>query len=385
MNISPAIRVAILAAVALTGLSACSDKGKLREPAKLTSINNPGVKLDTVWSERLGKGADDRPSGLRPALESDALFVAETGGKVFALDPATGARRWETASKARIISGPTALGDLVLVGTLDAEVIAFKRADGKEAWRAKASSEVLAAPAGDGNTVVARSTDGRVYGFNSADGKRLWSFDRSEPTLTLRGLSSPVVDGNRVFIGMDNGHLACVNLATGEAIWEQVISTPNGRSELERLTDIDASMLSTDDGLLVASYGGDVALVNPSDGEAKWKRAIKSDAGMALGQGNVYVSDADGVVWALDAASGAAVWKNESLKFRHLSPPAFFAGYAVVADYDGYVHFLNIKDGSFAGRERLSWHAVAAPMVASETMLYVQNLEGKLTALRVVK
>lgn len=366
--------------LALAAAVGCADKGKLREPTELADFQST-VEVDRSWSSSIGDGADGRPSGLKPALEADGLFVAELGGRVAALDPATGRARWENATKARVISGPSVIGNIVVVGTLDAEVLAFSRADGKLLWRSKASSEVLAAPSGEGDIVVARSIDGRIYGLSAADGSRLWSFDRTEPNLTLRGLSSPMVDGNRVFIGMDNGRIIAVNIANGEPVWEQPVSTPNGRTELERLTDIDANLLGTPYGVLVASYGGDVALVEPGDGEARWKRSIRSDAGMAVGKGNVYVSDADGVVWALDAESGAAAWKNESLKFRGLSPPAFFGGYVVVADYKGYVHFLKASDGTQAARIRAGSEPVSSPMVASETALFIQNVDGRITAL----
>ena len=369
--------IALLAVVA----AACSTKVKVREPAKLVDIAKPTVQVKEVWSRRIGKGADGRPLGLRPLLETDALFVAESGGHVMALDPATGRERWKVNLKARVSAGPSVVGDLVLVGTLDAEVIALKRADGTPVWREQLSSEVLAAPAGEGNVVVARTVDGRTFGLSTTDGKRLWSFDRTVPTLTLRGISSPLIEGNRVLLGMDSGRLAAVNLADGAPLWEQPISVPSGRTELERLADIDAQLISTLDGVLVASYGGDVTLIDVADGESRWRRAIKSGAGLAEGGSNVYVSDADGVLWALDAASGAAVWKSEALQYRRLSPPVFFKGYAVVADYEGYLHFFNAADGSLAGRTRVGRDPVLSPMVATDTTLYVLNVEGRLEAL----
>ena len=375
-------RVALLGLVAAVGLAACSNKAKVREPAKLTEIASPRLKLETDWTRSIGDGAEGRASGLRPLLEADALYAAEAGGDVYALDPVSGKELWRSRTKARVISGPSVVGDLVLVGTLDAEVIALKRADGSPRWRGRASSEVMAPPAGDGEVVVARSVDGRAYGLSVKDGSRLWSFDRTEPNLTLRGLSAPLIDGNTVLLGMDNGRLAAVRLNDGQPIWEQPISAPSGRTELERLTDIDAALLPSDDGVLVASYGGDVALIEPGNGESRWRRAIKSYAGLAIGAGNAYVSDADGVIWGLDLATGAAAWKNESLQYRRLSPPAFFAGHVVVADFDGYVHVLDPKDGALVARTRAGGDPVLAAPVVSGERLYLLNAEGRLTALK---
>lgn len=361
--------------------AACSSKVKLREPTELVDIEKPALRLIDTWSRSVGKGADGRPTGLRPLMESDALFVAELGGSVMALDPANGRERWVSKLKARISAGPSVVDDLVLVGTLDGEVIALKRATGDLLWRTAVSSEVLAPPAGAGDVIVVRSVDGRAFGLSAADGKSLWSFDRTVPTLTLRGNSPPLIDGNRVLLGLDSGRLAAVQLRDGAPLWEQAISVPSGRTELERLADIDAQLVDTLDGVLVASYGGDVSLLDPVDGDSRWRRAIKSGTGVATGGSNVYVSDADGIVWALDAASGAAVWKSEALKYRRLSPPAFFKGYAVVADYKGYLHFFDPADGKIVGRTRVGSDPILAPMVATDSKLYVMNVEGRLTAL----
>lgn len=376
------VRLCTIALLAATAV-ACSSKAKLREPAKLVDIAQPTVRTSTVWSHSVGNGADGRPSGLRPLLENDALFVAEEGGAVLALDPATGRERWRSNTKARVSAGPSVLGELVLVGTLDAEVIAIKRADGTPVWRVKVSSEVLAPPTGSGDVVVARSVDGRTFGLAAGDGRRLWSFDRTVPTLTLRGISPPLIDGNRVLLGMDSGRLAAVQLADGTPLWEQAISVPSGRTELERLADIDAHLVDTADGVLVASYGGDVTLIDSADGESKWRRAIKSGNGVAVGGSNVYVSDADGLVWALDATTGAAVWKSEALQYRRLSSPIFFKGTVVVADYKGYVHFFDPADGKPVGRTRVGWSPILAPMVATDSTLYVYNVEGRLEALTI--
>lgn len=380
MSVRSIARVSVLVLLAVATV-ACSSKAKVREPAKLSSIDNPKLRLTDAWSKGIGKGADGRPSGLRPVLEADALFVAESGGRVLALDPVTGRESWKRELKARISAGPSVVGDLILVGTLDAEVIALKRADGSPVWSVKVSSEVLAPPAGNADVIVARSVDGRVFGLAAADGKRLWSFDRTVPTLTLRGVSQPLVDGDKVLLGMDSGRLTAVQLADGAPLWEQPVSVPSGRTELERLADIDAQLIDTPDGVLVASYGGDVTLIDSADGESRWRRAIKSGTGMAVGGRSVYVSDDDGVVWALDVESGAAVWKSEALKYRRLSPPAFFKGYAVVADYQGYLHFFDPADGTLVGRTRAGRAPILAPMIATDTTLYVMNVDGRLEAL----
>lgn len=376
-------RLALVVLSTLLALAACGHKGKIKPPSKLVEIKNPQIAPQESWSRSIGAGSGKFYSGLQVAVELDAVYAAEIGGAVYALDPKSGKSIWRTDTKARVISGPSVSGDLVLVGTLDGEVIALKRADGRQAWRSRASSEVMAAPVASGNTVVVNSVDGREYGLNASDGAFRWAFDRSVPNLTLRGLSAPLVVGNRVYIGFDNGKLAALNLSDGQPAWEQTISVPTGRGELDRLTDIDADLLLATNGLFVVTFGGDLVLLDPNSGDSRWRRSIKSYTGMALAGDKLIVTDADGVVWALDAESGAAAWKQEALKYRSLSPPAFFKGYIVVGDLRGYLHWLSPNDGSLVARTRVGSKPITAPPAVSDDLLYVMSSSGALAAYQI--
>jgi outer membrane protein assembly factor BamB len=198
----------------------------------------------------------------------------------------------------------------------------------------------------------------------------------------LRGLSAPLIIGGRVYLGLDNGKLATVNLADGQTVWEQAISVPTGRADFDRLTDLDADLLPADDGLFVVTYGGDLALIDLGSGDSRWRRSIKSYSGMSAGAGKLFVTDDDGVVWALDADTGAVAWKNEDLKYRHLSAPVFCNGAVGVADFQGYVHWLNAANGTLAGRGKLGGKPVIVPPVAVDDTAYFLDVAGNLEALQ---
>ncbi len=370
----------IAAAVAVAG---CSSKPKVRQPTKLVEIKQPEAKAREIWSRSAGNGSNTLYSGLRLAVEADALYAASINGQVFAMVPKTGATIWRTSTKTRVIAGPTVSGDLVLVGTLDGDVIALKRATGVEVWRAVLPSEVLAPLAVGGDIVVARAADGREFGLSATDGSRVWSFDRTIPNLTLRGLSKPLILGNRVYTGLDNGKLAALNLSDGVPAWEQNVSVPTGRSELERLTDIDADLIAADNGIYAVTYGNDIALLDPTRGESRWRRSIKSYSGMVATDKALFVTDNDGVLWALDPVTGAVIWKQESLKFRRLSPPAVFGEYVIVADYKGYVHIFEPRDGRAVARVNLGGDPVISAPVSDGERIYVLDTDGDIAAYQI--
>lgn len=373
------LKLILIAALPVTML-ACGSKGPVREPASLQDIDKPELKPHVLWDHSPGDGDDGQHSRLVLAVEPDVLVTADVDGEVFAMDPKDGHRLWKAKTGARIIAGPTVAGPLVLMGTLDAEVIALKRSDGSQAWRVPVSSEVLAPPVGDGPVIVVRTGDGKVFGLSAETGVRKWSFDRAVPPLTLRGLSAPLVNGNTVYIGLDNGHLAALKLDTGDLLWEQVVSAPEGRSELERIVDVDADPLVTSDGAYAVSFGGEVAAVGLEDGRVAWRRPIKSYTGVALIGTILVVTDADGLVWALDAQTGAAAWKQEALKYRKLSPPIAVGDYVVVGDYKGYLHWLSPHDGRIVARVHAVGNAISASMIERDGLLYVLDRAGDVAA-----
>ena len=364
-------------------LVACSDTGPLREPAELVKVESPAVKPRVVWDASPGDGGDELHTRLRLAVEPDVVVTADIGGEVHALSPQDGRRLWTADTDARLVAGPTVSGALVLVGTLDAEVIALKRSDGSAAWRAAVSSEVMAPPASDGRVVVVRCGDGKVFGLNAETGARVWSFDRAVPPLTLRGLSAPLLNGGIAYIGLDNGRLVALRIDTGDVLWEEVVAAPSGRTELERIVDVDADPLITPEGIYAVSFGGELAAIGLTDGRVAWRRPIKSYSGVALAGGILAVTDENGVVWALDAQTGAAAWKQEALKFRRLSPPLVLGDYVVVADYEGYVHWLAPQDGRIVGRVRAVRDQVTAPPVEHEGRLYLLGDNGDVAAVTV--
>ncbi|MDB5971090.1 MAG: bamB [Hydrocarboniphaga sp.] len=385
MRGSYAVAALLIPALLAGTLAGCSNKGKVREPAKLVSIDNPAVQPRNAWSASAGSGSDKFFTELAPSLQVDAVYAADIKGRVYAFGVDNGKRLWEVNTKSRVAAGPGVSGDLILVGTLEGEIIALKRSDGSEVWRAQLSSEALGTPAGDGNVVVARSVDGRVFGLSAANGSRLWSFDRTVPELVLRGMSRPIIVGPNVIIGMENGRMAALNLADGEPRWEQAISVPSGRTVLDRLVDIDGDMVLGDECLFVASFGGEVVCLDPASGQVGWRRGVKSYNSLAAGGDKLFVSDESGVIWGLDAKSGAAAWKQEGLLYRHTSPPAFFGGYVVVGDYEGYLHWMDPSNGKIIGRSRVGSSPITAQPVTSENLLYVQNADGRLAAITLSK
>lgn len=333
-------------------------------PSELDKKFKASVKVKELWDGRFGKGADDLYLKLLPAALDDQVFTADRDGRVMAIEASSGKVVWQERDKKRRISGGPGVGEgKVYVGTSDAQVVARDAKTGKKLWIANVSSEVLAAPVAADGVVAVRTGDGKLYALDADNGREKWVFDRTIPTLTLRGTAPAVIHSGMVIAGFDNGRLTALDVETGKELWETRLAEPSGRSELERLVDIDAEPVIRDDTAYIDSFQGRVAAVSLGDGSLEWTRDISSYNEVAVDDENVYVSDERGYVWALSRADGSSVWQQKQFKNRQLTGPLRYRDYVIVGDFEGYLHWLDARTGDIVARERIDdERIIAAPI-----------------------
>ncbi len=383
------MRQAVLILAPLLFLNGCGmirniipSKDTTEPPAPLVDFEHR-VGVETLWSRDVGASSDDSQLELVPAIDGGQVFASHPKGRVEAYDAMSGAIVWEKNTKARI-SGGTGIGDgLVLIGTTEGEVIALDQYNGEERWRSRVSSEVLSPPAASGGITVVRTVDGKLSGLNSATGQRIWIYERAVPLLTLRGTATPVIDGDIVLNGFDNGRLVALSLSDGKLLWDTRITLPSGRTEIERMVDIDSEPIIIDDTVYTVTFQGQVAALDLYSGRIIWRRAMSSYAGIGADTNNIYVSDDLSRVWALDRYSNASLWRQNKLRARSVTAPVSYGEYVLVGDYDGYLHLMDREDGQFVGRTQVDKESIRVPPVIQGDTVYVYGGSGRLTALQV--
>lgn len=343
----------------------------------------PLIEPERLWSVDTGSGEGEAYLGLQPAIGSERAYSAEYDGDVLAVGLENGRKLWSVDTDSPLSGGPGADGALVVVGNADGEVIALADSDGAQLWRTRVSSEVLAAPAIGDDIVVVRSGDSRLYGLDADSGRRRWVYDRQSPTLTLRGTSPPIIAAGLVVAGFDGGRVVALELDTGRPAWEFSVGLPSGRTDLDRMVDIDAEPVYLDGVVYVASFQGRVAAIDIFSGNLLWSRDISSYAGLATDGLLVYLSDDIGRIWALDARTGNSVWRQDDLGGRRPTAPGLLGGYLAVGDFEGYLHWLNASSGEFVARNRVGSVPMRAKPVTVEDRLLVYDTAGELAAYRV--
>jgi outer membrane protein assembly factor BamB len=372
----------VLLALAAAVVGCSSNSNKELPPAELTDFKEE-VSLDKVWSRSIGEGQGDTYNMLVPAVENNTLYAADTAGLVMALDRMNGDVQWKKDMDMPISGAVGVSGGMVMFGTLRGDVVALDASNGEERWRAHVKAEILSPPASNGEVVVIQTQDDRLVGLDASNGNQLWVYDSTPAVLTLRGTSAPLVTNQLAVAGLSTGKVVALDIRNGTPAWETRVAIPQGRSELERVVDIDGGLLLSGGTLYVSTYQGRMAGLELETGRILWQRDASSYAGVAQGFGSVYVAEASGTVEGVDERSTTALWSNDALARRQLTAPEVFSSYIAVGDMEGYLHLLSQVDGRFVGRTKVDGDGLRARPLVVGDMLYVYANSGKLEALTI--
>jgi len=377
--VNRAVRYSALIAAALA-ISACSKDDEIElEPAKLVDIQTT-IDIKKLWSAKLGASAEFLRLNLRPAGDGNRIYAASRDGKVSAFQPETGKRHWQTELGTELTAGPGVGEGLVAVGTADGLIIVLDAKTGTERWRANLKGETLAAPVMAKDLVIVATIDSRLHALRALDGKVRWVVEQSAPLLTMRGSATPAISGNTVIAGFDNGRLLSVDLDTGNVVWDSMLVPPSGRSDLERLSDVDGRISVVGQDVYASGYQGRVAAVAAESGQVLWSREISSYVGVEADWTNVYTTDDKGKVFAIFRRNGSESWRQESLLRREPTLPVAFHTTVAVGDLEGYLHFFSVIDGVPVARLRMGKQAISSSPVVVAGRLYVQSDSGDIAA-----
>jgi outer membrane protein assembly factor BamB len=370
----------VLAALAVTGCGVFGDDDEEElEPVKLADIETK-VKVRRIWSTKVGDSAEYLRVALQPAGDGNRLYAASRDGNVVALDPATGKSAWRTRLDARLSAGPGVGDGLVVVGAADGYVIAIDSDSGEELWRTNLKGETLAKPAIEDDTVMVLTIDNRLHALSAYDGSSRWVVEQSTPDLTMRGSAPPVTVGTLVIAGFDNGRLVAASIDSGDRVWESMLSPPSGRSDLERLSDIDGLISVVGQDLYASGYQGSLAALAAESGQVLWSRELSSYEGVSADWTNLYTVDEEGVVIALTRSNGDESWRQNSLLRREPTVPVPYLMTVAVGDLEGYLHFFSNFDGDPVARERVGSKAISVEPIVMGNRLFVQADDGSVSA-----
>mgnify|MGYP003641575566 FL=1 len=348
-------------------------------PAALVAFEQE-VNITKLWSSNTFGEYASINGGIRPVLAAGVIYAADSGGNVVAVDAGTGKQIWKKSLDSPLAGGVGFGGNLLVVADTNGDVFALEAETGEQRWSVRVTSEVLAAPAVNDAVVVVQSHDGKLVGLHASNGERRWQYEIDSPILTLRGTSPPILSDGMLIAGFANGKIVALAADSGSLLWENRLAIPQGRTELERLIDIDGRAVLVDEVIYASSYQGRIGAIAKASGRGIWYQNSSSVHDLAYGLGQVYSVQKDDEVRAIRGNSGQTLWSNDQLSLRKLNSPVTIEAYLAVADAEGYLHLLSQTDGRFVARVKVDSDGVTAPMIADGQKLYVQDNGGGLTA-----
>ncbi len=354
----PSIVRRVLLLVFVATLVACADPPPLVPPTALTSIDQQ-LRPKSLWRKSIGDTDKRRSSQFLPFVDNSGVYAASVDGNVAGFDSVKGTVLWRRNVGSTLGSGVGGDTDHVYVASNDGVVHALDKSTGESVWTYAMPSAVLVRPVAATATeqadgiVVVRASNANIRGLDSKTGEELWSTNFDVPALTVHGYGEPVVLDSGVLIGLDDGKLAALSRTNGSLLWQSVLSLPSGRSEIERLVDVDANILIDEQFIYAVTYQGQLARIEPQRGQLIWSVPMSSVSGMAQDDELLYLTAQNSEVVAVSKADGSERWRVKSLRGRSLTRPALVNdGLLAVADFDGFVHVLNAADGAIIGRSQ---------------------------------
>jgi outer membrane protein assembly factor BamB len=335
-----------------------------------------------AWSLPLFERWATRPyAAARMAAADGVAFVGTREGRLMAVEADSGAIRWARDLGGRISGGPTVGdGDRVYVGTSAGEVWALAADSGQTQWRSSVSSEVITVPRVAAGMVMVRTADDFLWALRAADGGERWSFNVEGRSLALRGGSRPAFADGRVFAGFSTGELVALESGNGKPAWRETVATSSGRTELERMVDVDAAPRVVEGMVIAAAYNGAVVAVDAANGQQLWKRKFSVYNDLVVANDRVFVTTAKGEVIALDRSGGGTLWSQKALTDAgSLSPPVLTERAVVVGDGAGRVSWFARDTGRLLGQIDLGPSAVhGAPLPVGGGVVLALSDQGTL-------
>lgn len=366
-------------AILTTALVGCSSN-KVKEvkikPNPLPKVAH-ATSLVQVFSKDVSSTSEEDPLRLRLDTENGVVFALDPKGEVAAYKGKQ--RLWETkVTKAGLSSGIEAADGLVVVGSPKGKIYALDQATGAKKWTAQLSGALISSALIQSGRVIVVSNDATVYALDEETGQQAWTYKLPNASFSLRGQASPVsLDPRTILVTTSTGYLYAIDSVAGVPRLQRRVAVTEGRSDIQRLIDVDSEPVVSGQYVVTTSFQGQVTVLDLASQRVLWSENSSSINRPEVFDGKVFVSQTDGQLIAHDLITGEQIWKNEQLLNRNLSNAVVLGQNLVVGDLDGYLHLIDPNTGKILGRSKTSGEVRTLRII--DNQLYVATRKGDLS------
>ena len=359
-------------------LAGCASSGKVEEvkPNPLPKLMQAKT-LTPVFSQSVSSTSTADPLRLRLDADNGVVFALDPKGLVTAYQGKQ--KLWQKeVSKAGLSSGVEAADGHVIVGNAKGQLFALDQVTGEQKWTAQLTGALLAPSLIQAGRVISVSNDGTVFAHDLATGQQVWTYNLPNVQLSLRGNAVPVpVDARTVLISSANAYVYALDVLTGVPRMQRRVAVSDGRSDIQRLNDVDGDPVVAGQYLITTSYQGQVTMTDLASQQVVWSEDSSSTQRREVLGNGVFVAQTDGKLVAYEISTGQKLWENDSLLNRQLSNPVMLGQDLIVGDLDGVLHMLNPATGELIGRAKTSGEVRTLRVI--DDQLYVATRKGALS------
>lgn len=241
-----------------------------------------------VWARNIGVPDNHYGHSSSLIIWANKLFVqfdTNKGGKLFAMDAATGKTVWETVRESKISWASPVLaqidGKYQVILTADPIVAGYDISSGKALWTTNCMMGEVGPSVGFSDGLVFAANEyARLVAINPKDGSIVWENDEYMPEA-----ASPLAHNGLLFIATSYGVLVCYDAKTGEQYWEDDV----GATLYSSPTVADGKLFMMDNGgmMRVYAFAKEMKLLSEN------KLGEKAGTTPAFDEGRIYIRGED--------------------------------------------------------------------------------------------
>ena len=359
-------------------LAGCANKGKVEKvkPNPLPKLEQAKT-LAPVFSNSVASTEEADPLRLRMDADNGVVFSVNPNGEVQAYKGKE--RLWQKKiSKQGLTAGVETADGIVVVGNAKGQLFALDQATGEQKWTAQLTGALLSPSLIQAGRVISVTNDGTVYANDVATGQQTWTYNLPNVQFSLRGMAAPVsLDARHVLIASSNAYIYVIDALSGIPKMQRRVAVSDGRSDVQRLIDIDGEPTVAGQFLITTSYQGQVTALDLASQQVIWSNDASSIQRPEVAGNGVFVTQTDGKIVAYEITTGQTLWENDQLLNRNLSNPVMLGQDLVVGDLDGVLHLINPATGELVGRSKTSGEVRSLRVI--DNQLYVSTRKGALS------
>jgi outer membrane protein assembly factor BamB len=207
------------------------------------------LPMKTLWKFNL----ESNSTLPIPVFDKGTIYIYNNQGKLYALDPKKGAKKWEFKASGKLYSPPSILNDVMYVLGYDGNLYALYTANAKIKWSAKTFPELGATPYAVGGKEVVIIRGNKMQAFDLETGLDLWKKDCS--VMNYRD----IYNYPDFLLYTDHTRFVAEKVSKCETVWDYIPG--NMTVDYYQATN-DNVILSTDKILFV---------LNVNEGKVAWK------------------------------------------------------------------------------------------------------------------